>query len=127
MRQMPLLALAVLAAACGVETPDDENLETDESAIQYCPDELCEPPEPDPATLKPDLAAGPPAPEPCNWVYTNIPTRGYRLSLRVYNNGKEHAAPTTARVRFHLWPNVVTAPIDVAILRTRNRLATLST
>lgn len=106
-------SLLALLAACAVETGDEETLE--ESELVYCPDGLCDPGDPDPSTLKADLAPGPPAPTQCNWVYTNIPRVGWKLGLRVYNNGKAAAAATTARVRFRLWPDTITAPIEVAI------------
>src|SRR5688572_22613582 len=104
---MKTLLLSLLLVGCVVDTGDEE-LETTESEVQYCPDDECEPYTP---VARPDLTAG--GDTTCHIMAS--PT-GYKLLLRVRNVGNDRASSTTARVSFTgTQSGVAGTPVNVGV------------
>lgn len=108
-----MIPVLLVLAGCAMDL-EDEALSVDESAIQYCGDEPCEPYEPPPPPARPDLAASGGS---CDFVYANYPPHPYyKLPFRVKNIGTAHIGATTARVGFKIsYTGFVTAPTDITI------------
>jgi hypothetical protein len=100
----------LVLVGCAVDA-GDEALAVDESELQYCGDEPCEPYEPPPAIARPDLVA---AGSSCNYVPYNYTS--YKLPVRISNNGTATIGQTVARVQFKIsYTGFVTAPNDYTI------------